>query len=146
MKTPQKDNNNRSIFILSLVGIGIAAYVTQSFIRHSPIICVNTGCELVRKNPVSYLMGVPIPMFGLVGYTILAVLTFLRTVSVKMEKILLPYIAGVASGGVLFVAWFTYTELFVIRAFCTWCAISAVNMIIICVIAWKMWRYEKRSI
>ena len=39
-----------------------------------------------------------------------------RTTSSTLEKKLLPYIVGIASGGVAFVAWFTYTELFIIRA------------------------------
>ena len=65
------------------------------------------------------------------------VLAFLRTTSSTLEKKLLPYIVGIASGGVAFVAWFTYTELFIIRAICTWCAVSAVNMAVICTLAWK---------
>lgn len=85
---------NRLIFLLSLAGIAIAVYVLQSFIRQTPIVCVNTGCETVRKSASSYILGL-------------------------------------AAFGVVFVSWFTYTEIFVIKAVCTWCAISAVNMFII---------------
>lgn len=128
---------NRIIFVLSLIGVAIAIYVTQSFIRQTSIVCVNTGCETVRKSASSYILGLPVPAFGLVGYSILLVLAFLRTTSSTLEKKLLPYIIGVATGGVAFVTWFTYTELFVIRALCTWCVISAINMVIICTLAWK---------
>lgn len=124
---------NRIIFILSLVGILIAIYVLQSFIRQTPIVCVNTGCELVRKNPASYLWGVPVPAVGLVGYTFLAILAFLRTTALdtRHSKFALHGMFGIAVFGVAFVSWFTYTELFVIRALCTWCAVSAVNMVVI---------------
>ncbi len=120
---------NRVVFILSLIGIAIALYVTQSFIRQSSIVCVNTGCETVRKAAQSYIFGIPVPAFGLIGYSILALLAFTRTASQK--KWLLSAMMVIAGGGVGFVSWFTWTEIFVIRAICTWCAISAVNMVVI---------------
>ncbi len=120
---------NRIVFVLSLIGIAIALYVTQSFIRQSSIVCVNTGCETVRKAAQSYIFGIPVPAFGLVGYTILAILSFARTASTK--KWLLPTMMAIAGGGVLFVAWFTWTEIYIIKALCTWCAVSAVNMVVI---------------
>lgn len=134
---------NRMIFILSLLGIAIAAYVTQSFLRQAPIVCINTGCEIVRKSPYSNLFGIPVPGYGLVGYSILALLSFLRTTSKKLTNQLLPWIVGIATGGVAFVGWFTYTELFIIRGVCTWCAVSAVNMVTIASIAWIEYRKGK---
>lgn len=134
---------NRFIFLLSLLGIAIAVYVLQSFLRDAPIVCLNTGCEVVRKSPASRLFGIPVPGYGLVGYTMLAILAFLRTLSPKLNKQLLPWIVGIATGGVAFVLWFTYTELFIIRGVCTWCAVSAVNMVTIASIAWIEYRKNK---
>lgn len=134
---------NRIIFLLSIIGFVIAAYVTQSFLRQAPIVCVNTGCETVRKSAASYIVGIPVPAFGLVGYAILAILAFGRTTSLTLQKKLLPWIVGVSLGGVGFVSWFTYTEAFVIRAFCTWCVISAINMVTICFLATT--RYIKEN-
>lgn len=131
------------IFILSLLGIAIAAYVTQSFLRQAPIVCINSGCEIVRKSPYSNLFGIPVPGYGLMGYTILAILAFLRTTSAKLNTQLLPWIVGIATGGVAFVGWFTYMELFVIRGVCTWCAVSAVNMVTIAALAWIEYRKSK---
>ncbi len=134
---------NRLIFILSLVGIAIAIYVLQSFLRDAPIVCLNSGCEIVRKSPASKLFGVPVPGYGLIGYTILAILAFLRTLSPKLNKQLLPWIVGIGTGGVAFVAWFTYMELFVIKGICTWCAVSAVNMVTIAGLAWVEYRKKE---
>lgn len=118
---------NRIIFVLSLIGIFIAIYVLQGFLRNAPIVCINSGCELVRKHPASYLWGIPVPAFGLVGYTCIAILSFARTLS--QNKKLLLGILGVTVFGVGFISWFTLTEIFVIRAVCTWCAISASIMV-----------------
>lgn len=127
---------NRIIFFLSLLGIAMAIYVLQSFIRKTGIVCVTSGCELVRKNPASYLFGViPVPAVGLVGYSVIAVLAFLRTS--KNKPWMLRGMLGMATFGVLFVTWFTYTEIFVINGICTWCALSAVNMVVIFILLLK---------
>ena len=139
---------NRVIFILSLLGIAIAVYVLQSWLRQTPVICLNgAGCDLVRKSPASYLFGViPVPAVGLVGYGILAVLAFLRTTSfsIRHSSFIIRAMLGMATFGVLFVSWFTYTELFVIKAICTWCAVSAVNMVIIFILALKSYSLERK--
>jgi len=121
---------NRLVFLLSLLGVFMAIYVLQSFLRQSSIICLTGGgCEAVRKHPASYIFGIPVPAVGLVGYTFLTILAFLRSMS--DDKRILRAMLGIALFGVVFVTWFTYTELYVIRGICFWCALSAVNMFII---------------
>lgn len=141
--TMKSKKNNRVIFILSIIGIIIAVYVFQSFVRQTSIVCVNSGCELVRKNPASYIFGFPVPGVGLFGYSFLAILAFLRTMS--SDKRLLYAMLGVSTFGVAFVSWFTYTEIFVIRAICTWCAVSAVNMAIIFLLCVKSYQLSKNK-
>lgn len=136
---------NRVIFVLAVVGILIAIYVFQSFVRQAPIVCVNTGCETVRKSPSSYIFGFPVPGVGLIGYSIIAILAFLRTTESKNKLQFLKGILGMSTFGVLFVSWFTYTELFIIRAICTWCAVSAVNMFVIFGLTLKTYMLEKQS-
>ncbi len=133
---------NRIIFILALIGVTIAIYVTQSFLRGSNIVCVNTGCETVRKSTASYLFGVPVPAVGLLGYSFLAILAFLRTIHPKPNPLLLKLMLAIATFGVFFVSWFTYTELFVIKAVCTWCAVSAINMFTIFALTIKNYQIE----
>lgn len=124
---------NRMIFVLSLIGVAMAVYVLQSFLRETPIVCISTGCEVVRKNPAAWPFGIPVPAFGLVGYSILAICAFLKTMNYKRRtmNILATIMLGVAIFGVAFVSWFTYTELFIIHGVCMWCAISAINMFVI---------------
>jgi len=126
---------NRIIFLLAVIGVMIAIYVLQGFIRKTSIVCLNTGCELVRKHPASYLFGIPVPSFGLIGYFLLAVLSFLRTLNEKAWH--LKAMGGIALFGVSFVSWFTYTEIFVIKGICTWCAVSTVTMMVICALVIK---------
>jgi uncharacterized membrane protein len=144
---------NRIIFILAIVGILIAVYVTQSFVRKVGIVCATSGCELVRKNPASYIYGIPVPAVGLVGYSIIAILAFLRTTISDLpagkaglrSKLLLKGILGMTTFGVAFTTWFTYIELFVIKGICMWCAISTINMFILFGLAVKSYMLEKKG-
>lgn len=146
-KSPQTSSMvvlNRVIFILSIIGVLMAIYVLQSFIRKTGIVCVTSGCELVRKSPASYLFGtIPVPAVGLIGYTVLTVLALLRT---TIKKAWVPNtMLGMAAFGVGFVTWFTYIELTVIKGICTWCALSAVNMVVIFALLIKSRMLEKHS-
>lgn len=132
---------NRIIFVLAIAGILMAAYVTQSFLRKVGIVCVSSGCELVRNNPASYLWGIPVPSVGLLGYAIIAMLAFARSSSKNIN--VLKGILGMTAFGVVFTSWFTYTELFVIRGVCMWCAISTVNMFILFYLTLKSYQLEK---
>lgn len=125
---------NRGIFVLSLLGIIMAAYVLQSFLRNTGIVCVTGGgCESVRKHAASWPFGIPVPAVGLAGYTILTICAFLRTLKLnsRFSLIVTRVMLGMATFGVVFVSWFTYTELFIIKGICTWCAISTINMVVI---------------
>lgn len=144
----QKSWTNRVVFVLSLLGIIMAIYVLQSFLRQASIICISGGCETVRKNVASYPFGIPVPAFGLVGYSILAISAFLRTLDKgkKWQSTLTKIMLGVAIFGVSFVTWFTYTEIFIIKGICMWCAISAVNMVVIFTLLLKEKRITKKQI
>lgn len=137
---------NRIIFILAIVGFLIALYVTQSFLRQTSIVCVNTGCELVRNSPASYLFGIiPVPAVGLLGYAIIALLAFLRSTLYSLPSTFYTRaILAIATFGVAFTLWFTYTELFIIKGICTWCAISTINMFIIFLLSIKSYILEKK--
>jgi uncharacterized membrane protein len=127
-------NINRVIFILSLAGLIMGTYVLQSFLRASSIICLTGGgCEAVRKSAASWPFGIPVPAVGVAGYTFLAFLAFLRTfkLSIINYQLSTKLMLGMATFGICFVTWFTYTEIFIIHGICMWCAISAVNMYVI---------------
>jgi uncharacterized membrane protein len=125
---------NRIVFLLSLLGLFVAIYVLQSFLRKSSIFCLNgNGCALVRNNPVSWPFGIPVPAFGLVGYIGLSLCSFFKTLYTNntQHKLLTNIMLGISLFGICFVTWFTIMELFVIKGTCTWCAISTLNMYII---------------
>ncbi len=116
-----KNRKNTIIFALALVGLFIAIYLTKQYLTHSTVICFTGGCEKVRLSPYSKIAGVYIPIYGLIGYSLIVLMAFLRTLNAELEKKLLKPIFVVAIGGLLFSAYNNFVDWFIIKSFCQYC-------------------------
>jgi uncharacterized membrane protein len=117
-----------SIRVLCLLGIGVAGYLTVTHLADAAPYCGSAhGCADVQDSPYSEIAGIPVSVVGMVGYVILLALSLLRgRVSEEVEFYLPVLSFGAALIGVLYSAYLTYLEAFVIRAWCYWCVASAV--------------------
>ena len=124
-----KNRKNTIIFALALVGFFIAVYLSKQYLSGSPVICLTGGCEKVRLSPLSKIYGIPVPVFGLIGYSLIVVMAFFRTLNAELEKKLLKPILIVAGGGLLFSAYNNFVDWFLIKAFCQYCFVCLLIMI-----------------
>ncbi len=115
-----------SILVLSLAGIADSLYLFYEHLGHEVMCLTDTGCAAVDASPYSELAGVPVSLLGLGSYLALFALTALglRYRSLRPAWIHLG-IFGISLVGVLYSAYLTYLELYVIHAVCSWCVISA---------------------
>jgi uncharacterized membrane protein len=118
-----------AILVLSLIGIGIAGYLTYVHYEGLKVLCLSSGgCETVQASSYAKLDGIPVAVLGLLGY-----IGILGSLVVRGE---LGRIAGfgIALIGFGFSMYLTYRELFTIKAICQWCVSSAVLMTILFVL------------
>jgi len=124
--------------VLAAAGVLISAYLT--WVHFAGIIpaCAggSGGCETVQSSRYATILGAPVSVLGLLGYTGLLYSAVLRgDVGVYLGFLL-------ALVGTLFSAYLTYLEVFTIRALCQWCLASAALMVaaLICTAleAWRM--------
>jgi uncharacterized membrane protein len=110
-----------ALALIAVAGLLISVYLTWSHLSGAAPACVggSGGCETVQTSRYSEMLGVPVAALGLFAYGIMLVCTFLRG---ERAAILGVFVALVA---VLFSAYLTYLELFVLRAICQWCVASA---------------------
>jgi uncharacterized membrane protein len=111
--------------VLAGLGLLISGYLTWVHYAGLTPVCVggSGGCETVQTSSYATILGVPVAVFGLVGYSGL-----LFSASLRGEVGL--YLAFlVALVGTLFSAYLTYLEVFVIHAVCEWCVASATVMV-----------------
>jgi uncharacterized membrane protein len=116
----------KAIAGLALLGLAISAYLT--WVHYAGIEPVCTGvsdCERVQNSSYAELVGIPVAVLGVVGYT--AILASLKT---RVEiTAMLAYVA------VVFSAYLTWAEVFRIEAICQWCVVSALVSLAIVVLA-----------
>jgi uncharacterized membrane protein len=129
-------NARMTVALLSLVGVFVALYLylhKLGFIGH--LACGAGGCETVQLSGYSRFLGVDVHLIGVGGYATLLTISLVslqRPAESRWPRLAL-WLAGV---GVLFSAYLTYLELFVIRAICRWCLGSAVIILLIFAAAW----------
>lgn len=115
---------NRIIFILSLLGLFVAAFLFYEYNIAGTIICpTGTGCDIVRASPYSSFLGISIPFLGIVFYFVMAILSVVHSHDLP-RKIARKLQLVVAVTGVGFGVYLTYLEAFVIKAYCFWCVTS----------------------
>jgi uncharacterized membrane protein len=95
----------------------------------------NGGCSTVNSSSYSELFGIPVSVYGLLAY--LAIITIiLLEPRWKLAATQGPLaLFGITLGGVLFSAYLTYIEYFVIFAVCPFCIISAVVITLLFILA-----------
>lgn len=133
--------------LLSVIGLFISLYLTYIYTSDQVALCLSGGgCDTVQHSPYAWILGVPIPTLGAGAYLLLIALGALAwRNSERQERWLLAFF-GVSLVGLLFSAYLTYVELFVIHAICSWCVISAVIQLVVFALALLAWRrYQQEA-
>lgn len=121
--------NRQAIALLSLVGLFVSIYLLLHRLGMiGSLACgLEGGCETVQTSRFATFVGVPVPVWGTLGYGLL-LLVSLAGLSPRGSGS--PRIAGVllglATGAFVFSLYLTALEAFVIHAWCRWCVVSAV--------------------
>ncbi len=95
------------------------------------------GCAQVAASEYSRIGGVPVAVYGVVLSLVLltCAIAWWRT---DLYGLLLAHY-GLSLAGVLFEAYFLYTQVFVIGAVCVWCTSYGLSLVLRFVIAFVIW-------
>lgn len=121
-----------SVVIASL-GFLDALYLLMIKLTQEPAFCIQGigDCWSVNTSKYSEIIGIPVSLLGAGAY--LAII--LIQVSTKRTKFLQKYgplsFFGISLTGTIYSAFLTYLEIWVIRAICPFCVISALFMLIL---------------
>ncbi|MEA2243775.1 MAG: hypothetical protein QOD24_3331 [Solirubrobacteraceae bacterium] len=121
-------------FVLTLAGIGVAAYLTYVHYAGLQPFCAggSHGCERVQSSSYASVGGLPVALLGLAGYVAIAAALVAPGERARVAA------TALAVTGFGFSAYLTYLELFVIDAICQWCVASAVILTLLTVVT--VWR------
>jgi len=142
--------NNTWIIRLGKVGLALAAlgaldalYLTYLKLAEArAAFCqAGTGCDVVNSSPYSEIAGVPVAVLGLGAYLSILGLGVLRWKAPGVAGLAELALLAITLTGTLFSGYLTYIELFVLKAVCPYCVLSAVILLAllgICVARMKL--------
>ena len=115
------------LLALPLLGFFDSLYLLWVYTSPSrPIVCLGSGCDVVRASSYAHLFGLPLPAFGVASYALLGHLIFAEVlVSPRLGRAIQYAVAGISCAGFLFSIYLTSLAEFVIHALCVWCVVSA---------------------
>ena len=113
-----------ALALVAILGLSDAVYLTVEHLSGQSVRCmVVSGCdEVLQSSYATVAAGVPVAAVGALAYfTVFSLATLAAFGYDGARRLLTPLVA------VMFLAtlWFRYLQAFVIKAFCTYCLISA---------------------
>jgi uncharacterized membrane protein len=113
-----------AVALVALAGLADALYLTVEHLSGRSVRCmVVSGCdEVLQSSYATVAAGVPVAAVGALAYfTVFSLATLAAFGYDGARRLIAPLVA------VMFLAtlWFLYLQAFVIKAFCTYCLISA---------------------
>ncbi len=132
--------------LVALVGFFVALYLAlyKTGVIGSLACGADGGCQRVQLSKWGDLMGIPVATWGVGFYAVVFAIAFMLVLERWADSRRLSLALLVLTGwGVLFSAWLTYLELFVIKAICRYCVVSAVIAVVLFVLVVLDWRAQR---
>jgi uncharacterized membrane protein len=115
--------------ILSAVGLADSAYLAFLKLTEQIVACGDVGdCQAVNNSPYAVVGGVPVALLGTAGYLLILAAVWIDRPGSAWAEAGRTAFFGLTLIGVLYSLYLTYIELFVLRAVCPFCVLSAVVM------------------
>jgi uncharacterized membrane protein len=133
--------------LVALAGLFVATYLTLYKLGVIGTVSCSVGsCETVQFSRWATLLGLPVAAWGVGYYALVFALTLagLQDRFAVSRRLALALVL-LTAWGLIFSAWLTYLELFVINAICQWCVVSALLAGVLFVICWLDWREVRVS-
>lgn len=111
------------LLIVAFIGFADAMYLTVEHFQNIIPPCTAGGCEIVLSSSYSVIWGIPMALLGAIYYFTLIVLLFLYFDTKKEIFLRIPLILSAI--GMICSLWFVFLMIFIIKAFCPYCAVSA---------------------
>ena len=144
----KQDWQIRLIQLLSVPGMLLAYYL---FLFHEGVLIIGCVVDSVfdcgqvsgPNAPYASIGPVPVAFIGLTGYAVIFLLAWLRDWDNPLVDYLPELMLAVTGFAFLFSLGLTLLELFVIGAFCQYCVVSAVLVVLLFGLSISYWRAVK---
>ena len=132
---PPSSPRDWRVIAVAAAGVLVAGYlaVTKLLGGAAAFCTAGGGCDVVQASRYAVLLGVPTALWGALAY---AAVGTLAALGLTTGRWLAAF--AMAAGAVGFSAYLTWLELFVIRALCGYCLVSAaLSVALLALLLWK---------
>ena len=135
------------IAALALGGVGLATYLAMYKLGMiGTLACTVGSCETVNLSRWATFLGLPVAVWGVGFYVVLFLVALLGTTERFVDATWVSHaLLALTTWGVVFSAWLTYLELYVIHAVCMFCVISAILVSVTFLVSVLEWRSRPQS-
>lgn len=126
------------ILALGIVGIMNTMYLSYHVITKTPVKCIgfpDEWCEKVQLSKYSKMFHIPNPVLGLLMYVAISLLAILFI----LDKVSFFPISIIVCIGFTFSVYFTIVQAAVLKAYCTWCVLSAIDFLVLYLLVVITW-------
>ncbi len=121
---------------LALLGLAVSIYMTIFKLTDNEKMCIgNGGCSKVNSSVYAEVYGIPVAVFGVGGYAVIAALLFMENQNKFLKQNGTMLVFGFTLIGFLFTLYLIYVELALIHALCPFCVTSQTTMTILFILS-----------
>lgn len=126
----------RASLALVIVGLLVSIYMTIYKFTNNDGMCLGSGdCSTVNASRFSEMNGIPVAVFGVVGYTAILIVHLFENRNAFFKQNATLFIFGMSLTGFIFTLWLVYVEVALLKAYCPFCITSQVAMTVIFILA-----------
>ena len=138
----------RHLFIpLACIGVLLSAYLLKLHFTPQGSFCdINDtfNCATVNASGYAVVFGVPVALLGMLHYLFLLIASLLPVTLARLLRLdARTYYLGLTyymALGLIFSAYLTFVEAFVLFAYCVLCVTSAIITLVQFFLAFRLWR------
>ena len=132
-------NTQTLVFVIcAVIGLLDTTYLIYHKLQGTDVACLffpTEWCRKVQYSSYSKTFGIPNSYLGFGMYSVILAMALALNAGVPLPVWGLQFIIGF---GFTFSMYFVYIQAFVLRAFCTWCVVSALNFTVLATAAFLL--------
>ncbi|MCW5876380.1 MAG: vitamin K epoxide reductase family protein [Anaerolineales bacterium] len=125
----------KALLGLAVIGLLDSIYLTTIKVFSGGVCVAGSQCEIVNSSIYSSIAGIPIALLGAGAYLVMIGVLLMEGRHPFFTENGPVILLGLTFFGVVYSAYLTYLELFIIRAICPFCVLSAVVLLVMFILA-----------
>ena len=129
--------NPAYLIILSIIGFAVSFYIFYTKKTNKQMYCVvGKGCDDVVKSKYGKTFGIENTLFGMLYYAMIFAygLSFILNRNLFKDITVYYFIVSASAASVLYSAYLTCVQAFVLKKWCDYCIISSITSVLILIV------------